>query len=144
MKILICGLPGSGKTHLAERLSKQLPNCAWFNADKVRGDANDWDFTPEGRLRQAKRMKTFADFEVAEGRAVICDFVAPTEKLRIEFDADIVIWVATINASEYEDTNAMFEFPRRAHFTIRELLPDTEIKVIGEAIELARKNNERV
>ena len=62
MKILVMGLPGAGKTHLAERLQKVL-NCAWYNADKVREMANDWDFSPEGRVRQANRMRTFADFE---------------------------------------------------------------------------------
>ena len=63
MKILICGLPGSGKTWLSERLVKHLNNCAWYNADFVRKYANDWDFEIEGRMRQANRMKTFADFE---------------------------------------------------------------------------------
>ena len=36
MKILICGLPGAGKTWLAERLIKVIDNCAWYNADVVR------------------------------------------------------------------------------------------------------------
>ena len=61
MKILICGLPGSGKTWLAERLVGNLDNCAWFNADIVRKKENDWDFSPEGRSRQANRMKALAD-----------------------------------------------------------------------------------
>ena len=85
------GLPGSGKTWLAERLMKLLDNCAWYNADVIRGAANDWDFSPEGRLRQANRMKTFADFEVSNGRTVICDFVAPVPAAREQFDADKVI-----------------------------------------------------
>ena len=63
MKILVCGLPGSGKTWLSERLADHLDNCAWYNADTVRRSANDWDFSMEGRTRQANRMKTFADFE---------------------------------------------------------------------------------
>ena len=62
MKILIMGLPGSGKTYLAERL-QPLIEAAWYNADKVRGMAGDWDFSDEGRARQSLRMKTFADFE---------------------------------------------------------------------------------
>ena len=63
MKILVCGLPGSGKTWLAERLIKHIEHCAWYNADFLRKFANDWDFEIEGRMRQAHRMKTFADFE---------------------------------------------------------------------------------
>lgn len=62
MKILIMGLPGSGKTYLAERL-QQLINAAWYNADVVRKMANDWDFSSEGRIRQSMRMKTFADLD---------------------------------------------------------------------------------
>ena len=96
MKILVCGLPGSGKTWLSERLVKHLDNCAWYNADFVRKYANDWDFEIEGRMRQANRMKTFADFEKNNGRWVVCDFVAPTEKARKAFDADYVIWMDTI------------------------------------------------
>ena len=71
------GLPGAGKTWLSERLQKHL-ECAWYNADKVRQMANDWDFSPEGRVRQANRMRTFADFEKQNNRFVICDFVCPT------------------------------------------------------------------
>ena len=58
MKILVCGLPGSGKTWLSERLVKHIDNCAWYNADFVRKYANDWDFELTGRMRQANRMFT--------------------------------------------------------------------------------------
>ena len=67
MKILIMGLPGSGKTYLTERLVPLL-GSAWFNADKIREMANDWDFSEEGRIRQSNRMKTFADFEKSHVR----------------------------------------------------------------------------
>ena len=87
MKILVMGLPGSGKTFLTERLVPLL-NAAWYNADKLREMSNDWDFSNEGRLRQSKRMRTFADFEKNNGRWVVCDFVAPTEKARKAFDAE--------------------------------------------------------
>jgi len=80
-KILIMGLPGSGKTWLAERLQEKL-ECAWFNADEVRGQANDWNFSEAARLRQARRMRNIADFEKGEGNIVICDFVCPTELTR--------------------------------------------------------------
>ena len=82
MKILIMGLPGSGKTYLAKRL-QPLINAAWYNADVVRNMANDWDFSPEGRIRQSMRMKTFADFEKSNNRFVICDFVCPTKQTKV-------------------------------------------------------------
>ena len=85
MKILVMGLPGAGKTWLSERLQKYL-GSAWYNADKVREMANDWDFSPEGRVRQANRMKTFADYEKSHGRYVICDFVCPTRQTRDTFN----------------------------------------------------------
>ena len=56
------GLPGSGKTYLVESLQPLL-EAAWYNADKVREMANDWNFSPEGRIRQSMRMRAFADFE---------------------------------------------------------------------------------
>ena len=131
MKILIMGLPGSGKTWLAERLVKHLDNCAWYNADVIRGAANDWDFSPEGRMRQANRMKTFADFEVASGRSAICDFVAPTLAARQQFDADKVIWVDTITEGRFEDTNKIFEAPNHVDVHITTYLSDGQIQELA-------------
>ena len=161
MKILVCGLPGSGKTWLAERLVKHINNCAWYNADVLRKCSNDWDFSMEGRIRQANRMKTFADFERDNGRWVICDFVAPTEKARKAFAPDHVIWLDTIkegrivlsklnelkkinnlpfdakslsNSKEFEDTNKMFETPNKIDTHIQHFLSDDDIKKLSEEI----------
>ena len=137
MKILIMGLPGSGKTHLAERLKEHL-GYAWYNADTVRGMANDWDFTPAGRIRQAKRMRHIADFEKSEGRCVMCDFVCPTEKARDMFDADITIWLDTIKEGRFEDTNKIFEEPvNHVDFKIVRHLSDEEIRSLGDQIQAA-------
>ena len=110
MKILIMGLPGSGKTYLSERLVP-LIGAAWFNADNIRAMTNDWDFSEEGRIRQSNRMKTFADFEKSQGRFVICDFVCPTNETRDMFDADFTVWMDTIKEGRFEDTNKLFERP---------------------------------
>ena len=106
------GLPGSGKTYLAERLVPIL-NAAWYNADKLREMANDWDFSDEGRRRQSRRMRTFADFEKENDRYVVCDFVCPTKETRENFDADIVIWMDTITEGRFEDTNKIFISPEK-------------------------------
>lgn len=119
MKILIMGLPGSGKTYLAERLVP-LINAAWYNADRVREMANDWDFSTEGRERQSRRMRTFADFEKDHGRSVVCDFVCPTQATRENFNADITIWMDTLKEGRFEDTNKMFERPVDVDFVIEE------------------------
>ena len=131
-KILIMGLPGSGKTWLAERLIKHLDNCAWYNADVIRGAANDWDFSTEGRLRQANRMRTFADFEILNGRSVMCDFVAPVEAARRQFNADRVIWVDTIEEGRFEDTNKLFEAPTDVDMHITTHLSDEEIETLAQ------------
>lgn len=110
MKILIMGLPGSGKTHMAERLQKHL-DCSWFNADAIRGMANDWNFDNDARNRQARRMRNLADFERDRGATVICDFICPTQEAREIFRADLTIYMDTINEGRFEDTNRIFEKP---------------------------------
>ena len=132
MKILIMGLPGSGKTYLAERMQPIL-NAAWYNADKVREMANDWDFSPQGRIRQSLRMKNLADYEKSHGRIVICDFVCPTSATKTNFDPDITIWMDTIKSGRYEDTNKMFEEPMNVDFKVTEM-NDTNHKTISREI----------
>ena len=128
------GLPGSGKTHLAERLQPLL-NAAWYNADRVREMANDWDFSPEGRVRQSMRMRTFADFEKSNNRIVICDFVCPTNNTQGNFDPDIVIWMDTIKEGRFDDTNKMFEKPLSVDFHITELNDNNHINISKELLK---------
>jgi len=131
MKILIMGLPGSGKTYLAQRL-KPLLSAAWFNADKVREMANDWDFSPEGRKRQSLRMKSLADYESENKRIVICDFICPTSETRKMFDPDIVIWLDTIKEGRFEDTNKLFEKPENIDFRVTEWNDKNHINIAAD------------
>ena len=126
MRILIMGLPGAGKTHLAKRLQVHL-NCGWYNADKVREMANDWDFTDAGRRRQSERMNTIAMFEGSRGRTVICDFVCPTGETRKQFSADLTIWMDTIDAGRFENTNKIFENPTEVDYHVKGFMSDEEI-----------------
>ena len=111
------GLPGSGKTTLASKLVPLL-NAKWLNNDKVRREANDWDFSEEARIRQAKRMADLAEKYKKEGRYVVADFICPTPRARELFNADYVVWVDTIDKGRFDDTNAMFVKPKKFDFRV--------------------------
>ena len=156
-KILIMGLPGAGKTYFAERLKKYLEDNSnlytmpllrqatmeiapqsyhskvdWFNADEIRRKYNDWDFSKEGRIRQSLRMFDFAlrcteDF-------VICDFVAPLVEMRNNFKADWTVWIDTIDAGRFDDTNKAFVPPEQYDFRITEQNAEVWVEFVGEYI----------
>ena len=157
VKILVMGLPGSGKTYFAERLKKYLEDFSnvihmppermmhlempptywkakvdWFNADEIRKRFNDWDFSKEGRIRQSLRMAEFA--LKCSGDFAICDFVAPLPEMRHNFKADWTIWLDTIDAGRYEDTNKMFVEPDVYDFRITEQNAERWVEFVGTHI----------
>lgn len=161
-KILVLGLPGSGKTTLAGALKKYLEekgtannmslshamttefllgdykvSVDWFNADEIRKRFNDWDFSHDGRIRQSLRMAEFALKSV--GDFVIADFVAPLPEMRHNFKADWTVWVDTIDRGRYEDTNKAFIPPDQYDFRIPEKDADKWAEFIGEHILANRR-----
>jgi len=163
-RILIMGLPGAGKTYLAQALKKYLetngdlmkinpqrvmnyegipgPNFMnvgvdWFNADDIRKKYNDWDFSNAGRIRQSLRMFQFAI--ECTGEYVICDFVAPLVEMRNNFKADWTIWVDTIKEGRYEDTNKAFIPPDVYDFRVTEQNAEKWAEFIGDHILADRR-----
>ena len=132
MKILIFGLPGSGKSTLAKPFA-ELISGVWINADIIRTSYNDWDFSPEGRIRQANRMKHLADGVVMAGKIAIADFVCPTEEARIAFNPDYTVWMDTIKEGRFEDTNKMFQNPIKCDYHVNKWFEDTH-KQLAEVI----------
>ena len=139
MKILIFGLPGSGKSTLAEPFAK-LVGGIWLNADAVRKEYDDWDFTPEGRMRQAMRMKFLADGVVKAGKIAIADFVCPTEAARAEFKPDFTVWMDTIKEGRFEDTNKIFEIPRQCDYHVAEWFSDTHEQLLKVVTSYMKHN----
>ena len=142
MKILIYGLPGSGKTTLAKPFA-ELINGVHINADAVRTKYDDWDFTPEGRMRQAHRMRHLADGVVMAGKIAVTDFVCPTEQARKAFDPDYTVWMDTIKAGRFEDTNKVFEPPEIVNYHIAEWFDNTHktLMLAFERYQYWRDNN---
>ena len=121
IKILVMGLPGSGKTTLSDKLAP-LIKASRVNADEVRKKFNDWDFSLEGRIRQSNRMNELSDQEIKKNKNVVTDFVCPTKDARKKFNADYIIWMNTIKQGRFEDTNKIFQIPesREINFEVKE------------------------
>ena len=146
MKILICGLPGAGKSTLAEPFARLIGGI-WINADQVRKEYDDWDFSPEGRMRQAQRMRYLSDGVVRAGKIAITDFVCPTEAARRAFDPDFTVWMDTIKEGRFEDTNKMFEPPVKCDYHVSGWFNDTDkelLKVVNWWIKKENGDHERL
>ena len=135
-KILIMGLPGSGKTTLASKLVPLL-KAKWVNNDKVRKAANDWDFSEEGRVRQAKRVADIAEKFKKEGnyKYLVADYICPTPQTRKLFNPDYIVWINTIKEGRFEDTNKMFVKPEKFDFEVTTQDAESWAKKIAEGIK---------
>ena len=133
------GLPGSGKTTLAKPFA-ELIGGIWINADQIRERYNDSDFSIDGRIRQAQRMKHLADGIEMAGKIAVADFVCPTEKARQEFGADYTVWMDTIKEGRFADTNILFEPPLNVDYHVKDWFKDTHAELMKVVTNYIARN----
>ena len=131
MKILVFGLPGSGKTTLSKPLAELLGGVH-INADDVRTRYNDWDFSIKARIEHAKRMLYLAEGVILANEIAVIDFVCPLAKTRDLINADYTIYMDTIKESEYKDTNIIFQkpTPQEVNYHVNEWFDDTHKQLV--------------
>lgn len=138
IKILVMGLPGSGKTTLTKEIKKKI-KFTWLNADRVRKKFNDWDFSKKGVLRQSKRMKLLAN--KSKNKFVIADFICPYEEGRKIFNPDLIIWMDTIKKGRLPTFDKKFEKPKKVTLRIKMKNLKLNVNKVIKLVKKLEKNN---
>jgi len=134
MIVLICGLSGTGKTTLAENINTLL-KFTRINGDEMRKKHNDWDFSHEGRIRQAHRIKA----EALLHDDVLIDFICPLKEMRAIINADFIIYMNTKKHSQYKDTDSIFVPPGLPEITLTEWPSTARAILIAEKIKAEKE-----
>ena len=119
-KILVMGLPGSGKTTLSIELAKII-KAVHFNADEIRGEINkNLGFSLEDRIEHARRMGKLCDIVARSGNYAIADFVCPIPETREAFGINnsFVVFVNRKPCRDFLDTTKIFIPPDKSHVVV--------------------------
>ena len=135
-KILIMGLPGSGKTTLAKLLSKKL-KATWINADKVRSKFDDFDFSRAGIIRQVNRMKNLA--KKSKKKYVVADFVCPLKEQINIFKPNYIVWMDTIKKCRYPSMNKIFKKPKKYNIRVTSKNENFWVLIILDRVKKHKK-----
>lgn len=136
-RILVMGLPGSGKTTFATELANKL-GATHLNADAIRKEYDDWDFSEDGRIRQAERMYLLSRKSCTE--YVVMDFVCPLPECRDKIDSYYTIWMDTIKEGRFDDTNQMFVKPNDADLTLSKYSTDDDLEFVVKELDKLNKS----
>lgn len=107
MKILIFGVPESGKTTLAEPLSEKI-NGVYINEHQIRNEYINYNYTLEGIRKNTEMLRCLADGVVRAGKVAVIDCVAALPEIRMFIDADYAVWMDTIKTNmKSDDSNTI-------------------------------------
>lgn len=127
-RVLVMGLPGSGRIQVAQQLAQAIPNSELLRSIDVRTKEKDIDYTTDGRLRHAYRMLDFARKSRAD--CVILDMVCPLPAMRDILNPDIIVWVNDQKEFIVEELAESFIPPKLYDLKYNKITEETVSEII--------------
>ena len=128
MRVLIMGRCGASNTRLAAELLEELHKngpAEHLSSEEIRKEFNDSDYSEDGEVRTAQRMRMIADRYVDNGWPVICDLICPTPYTRLIIDADITVWLDTVMTEQ-----DLFIEPTEDEYTLKVIDDNTSCAAV--------------
>jgi len=138
VKVLVTSDSGGGKTTFCKELVKVLP-CSYFNADDVRCQSKNWDFSAEGRILAAQNMLKTVNQSWMSIKLI--DMILPTPELRKIIAPDVIVYLKPFGSSKYPDTSKIYLPPTKNEceklFVVE---VDEREKAVGDLISFFSKS----
>jgi cytidine diphosphoramidate kinase len=136
------GQPGAGKTTLALELINRLDNCIHIDGDNLRDILKNYDYTPEGRIKNISNVITIARYLDYKKFNVIISVVAPFRDLRESLKESNEVTEIFVHTNEKRGREHYFsknyEKPLKNFTSI-----DTTNKTAKECIDLLLKSGKK-